>query len=227
MNSRSTAALLLQVVSWALPWGLRRHVLVRVLGFDIAHGASIGFSLVSARSVRLGPFSRIGHLTLVRNLDTLELGEHAIIGNLNKIAGVLPASSGPFADQPDRVAALVVDDHAAITNSHLIDCTDRVEIGSFATLAGWGTQILTHSIDFKTNRQRSGPVRIGRYSFVGTRCVVLKGAVLPERSVLAAGSVLASHEAESFTLYSGVPAISAKRLDPESLYFSRTVGPVA
>jgi carbonic anhydrase/acetyltransferase-like protein (isoleucine patch superfamily) len=67
-------------------------------------------------------------------------------------------------------------------------------------------------------------VRIGRYSFVGTSCVVLRGAELPDYSVLAAGSTLARAQQETFTLYSGVPAQPVKPLDRDSEYFRRTRG---
>jgi acetyltransferase-like isoleucine patch superfamily enzyme len=93
-------------------------------------------------------------------------------------------------------------------------------------VAGARSQILTHAIDFKRNRQVSAPVRIGRYCFVGTACVVLKGARLPECSVLAAGSTLARAYDETFTLYSGVPALPVKALDRDAEYFRRTRGHV-
>jgi acetyltransferase-like isoleucine patch superfamily enzyme len=59
---------------------------------------------------------------------------------------------------------------------------------------------------------------------VGTGCVVLKGARLPDCSVLAAGSSLARPFEETFTLYSGVPAAPVKALDRGCAYFSRATG---
>jgi acetyltransferase-like isoleucine patch superfamily enzyme len=112
----------------------------------------------------------------------------------------------------------------ALNARHYVDCCNRVEIGEFATIAGARSQILTHAIDFKLNRQASAPVRIGRYCFVGTACVVLKGADLPECSVLAAGSTLARAYEETFTLYSGVPAQPVKALDRDAGYFRRECG---
>ena len=114
--------------------------------------------------------------------------------------------------------------HAAMTSRHYVDCSNRVDIGDFATLAGARSQILTHAIDFNRNRQVSAPVRIGRYCFVGTSCVVLKGAELPDCSVLAAGSSLARAYGEPFTLYSGVPALPVKELDRDAEYFRRVRG---
>jgi hypothetical protein len=54
--------------------------------------------------------------------------------------------------------------------------------------------------------------------------VVLRGAELPDCSVLAAGSTLARAFQEPFTLYSGVPAQPVKALDRDAEYFRRTRG---
>src|SRR4029079_13492242 len=95
-----------------------------------------------------------------------------------------------FCHQPDRKPELVLEEHAAITHRHLIDCTHSVVIGRFSTFAGFQSQILSHSIDLTACRQSSAPVRIGAYCFVGTNCVILGGSELPDYSVLGAKSLL-------------------------------------
>ncbi len=45
----------------------------------------------------------------------------------------------------------------------LIDCTARVRIGAFATIGGFRSQLLTHSIDFEAGRQTAEPIEIGEY----------------------------------------------------------------
>lgn len=220
-------SLCFQIALWPVPWPIRRRLLCWILGFRLASDCRIGMSVVLAQHVNLGSGSRIGHFTMVRNLSRIVLEDEAQLGNFNRVAGVLPMSSGPFSDEPDRKPELVLHRHSAITHSHLIDCTNSVTIGAFATLAGWQTQILTHAIDVSANRQRSAPVSIGSYCFVGTGCILLKGASLPERSILAAGSVLgAGGDRVPNALYSGVPAVPAKELDPGAKYFVRNVGAV-
>ena len=135
-------------------------------------------------------------------------------------------SHGPvhFAADTQRIPSLVIERHAAITHRHLIDCTDRVVVGEYSTIAGWRSQILTHAIDVRLSRQRAASISIGRYCFVGTGVVILKGARLPDYSILSAGSVLAAAMSDSFMLYSGVPAVAVKPLDRASSYFHRPQG---
>lgn len=94
---------------------------------------------------------------------------------------------------------MIVGEHSAITNRHLIDCTDRVTLGRFTTFAGFRSQILAHSIDLAECRQSARPVTIGDYCFVGTDCVLLGGSALPDCSVLAAKSLLNKPQSEPYT----------------------------
>lgn len=180
------------------------------------------------RKLTMGESSRIGHLNIVKGLDSLILGEHATIGNLNWVTGfpLALSESGHFSHKPNRNPSLIVNRHAAVTNRHLIDCTDEVTIGNHATLAGFRSQILTHSIKLDKSIQDCAPVFIGSYSFVGTGCILLPGAALPCNSVLGAGSVLNKRFVDEYMLYSGNPAIPAKALDRNLKYFTRTKGRV-
>jgi hypothetical protein len=216
-------SLLIQLLGLVLPWPIRRLLLQRLLRWEIADGARIGRSVLLVGHVCLGLGSRIGHLTFAKGLSLLEVGCKGRIGNLNWITGASKGSKF-FHDQPDRFPSLLLGDHASVTHRHLIDCTDSVKIGDFTTFGGWGSQILTHSIDVRLNRQRAAPVYIGCYCFVGTRVVLLKGAALPSYSVLSAGSVLARHETATHHLYSGNPASPVRALSEDLPYFQREVG---
>jgi acetyltransferase-like isoleucine patch superfamily enzyme len=119
---------------------------------------------------------------------------------------------------------LILGEHAAITNRHLIDCTDRVTIGKFTTIAGFQSQLLSHSIDIEKNRQDSKPICIGDYCFLGTNCVLLGGSALPDYSVLGAKSLLNKAHMETHRLYGGVPAKPLKELARDLAYFKRTEG---
>jgi acetyltransferase-like isoleucine patch superfamily enzyme len=217
--------ILLQLSLFILPWPLRRRLLNALFGFKIAPSARVGLSLVICRNVELGEGAKIGHLSIVKGLTTLRLGRFAHLGNLNWVTGFPERSSSQhFANCPYRKPELVICDHASITHRHLIDCTDSVLIGAFSTLAGWGSQIFTHAIDFEECRQTSAPVRIGEYCFVGTRAVLLKGVNLPTRSVLAAGSVLATPMNQAGMIYCGVPALAVKPVNGSGKYFTRSIG---
>ncbi len=171
----------------------------------------------------MGPYSKIGALTICKGLDLLEIGERGSIGRLNHITAFPLGRSRHFAEQTNRKPQLVIGRHAAVTNRHIIDCTDAVTIGPFTTVGGFRSQILTHAIDFTSNRQQCAPVTIGSYSFIGTEATILAGTTFPSESVLAAKSLLSkSYEAEGY-LYGGVPA---RPIGPSSRggYFTRSEG---
>ncbi|TYO61244.1 acyltransferase [Bradyrhizobium hipponense] len=216
--------ILLQLACLCLPWRLRRWILNAAFGWHIHQTAKIGFSLLATLRLNMGPNSRIGHLNFARYLEEIALGGGATIGNKNWISGY-PISSSDAFQGSDRFPSLQINDQAAITNSHRIDCTDRVVVGAFTTIAGWNTQIITHSIKITEARQRCAPIEIGSYCFIGTRCVILTGAKLSDYSVLSAGSVLSHVYQEPYGLYSGVPAKRQRNLDPNAAYFTRRAGP--
>lgn len=210
-----------------LPRRMKLLALRSLFGFAVDPSARIGFSLILPRRLTMGPDSRIGHLTVVKGISELVMGGSASIGNLNWITG-FPAGTdaSAFADQPNRQASLTIGDSAAVLNRHLVDCTDAVVIGRFATLAGFRSQILTHSISIAESRQRCKPVVIGDYTFVGTGSIILPGSRLPAYSVLAAGSVLNREYVEENWLYAGSPAVKVKQLSRDAAYFHRATGHV-
>jgi carbonic anhydrase/acetyltransferase-like protein (isoleucine patch superfamily) len=212
---------LVVLLGMLLPWPLKRRLYTAVLGYRLDPTASIGLSFVAPGALELAAGARIGHLTVVKGVALVRLGTRSVIGNMNWITGFPPGPSRHFAQVTGRRPQLVLGDEAAVTHRHIIDCTDSVEIGAFTTFAGFRSQILTHSIDLAAGRQHCAPVRIGERCFVGTACVILPGAELPERSVLAAGAVLARAFREP-GLHGGVPA---KWIQPvEGAYFERTRG---
>jgi acetyltransferase-like isoleucine patch superfamily enzyme len=214
----------LGVVSFLLPWDLRRRFLEKQFGYSIHSSSRIGFAWIFPRRLVMEEGSRIGHMTLCKNIDLLHLGAHAVVGQLNWITGFPSGSSRHFAHLPDRRPELIVERHAGISSRHFIDCTARIRIGAFATVGGFRSQLLTHSIDFGAGRQTAEPIDIGEYSFTGTNSVVLGGSNLPHHSILGAQSLLNKNWQEPYRLYAGVPARPIKELAPDLEYFRRTEG---
>lgn len=215
---------LLMFLSFLLPWEMRRTLLEKQFGFSIHPTSRIGLAWILPRRLVMEEHSRIGHFTFCKNIDLLHLGAHAIIGQLNWITGFPSGPGRHFAHQTDRRPELIVEAHAGISSRHLIDCTARVRIGAFATVGGFRSQLLTHSIDLAAGRQSAEPIEIGDYSFIGTNAVVLGGSTLPHHSVLGAQSLLNKKWEEPYRLYGGVPAKPLKELSPEMEYFRRTEG---
>ncbi len=215
----------LLLISLLLPWEWRRRFLESQFGYSIHPTSRIGLAWICPRRLVLEEHARIGHFTVCKNADLLHLGAHAIIGQLNWITG-FPTSTGSrhFSHQPERRAELILEKHAGISSRHFIDCTAQVRIGAFTTIAGYRSQLITHSIDLAAGRQSSEPIEIGEYCFVGTEAVVLGGASLPHHSVLGAKSLLNKKWEEPFRLYAGTPAKPIKELSPELEYFRRQEG---
>jgi acetyltransferase-like isoleucine patch superfamily enzyme len=214
-----------KILSFFLPWALRRRLLNRWFGFRIHPSARIGLSWIFPKKLVMEPGARIGHFNVAIHLDKIEMKAGATIGRGNWITG-FPIGTGSkhFCHQTDRKPELFMGECAAITKKHHIDCTHFIYIGKYATLAGYYSQLLTHSIDVFENRQDSLPIYIGDFTFVGTNVVVLGGAVLPSYSVLGAKSLLNKTYENEWTLYGGVPAQPITEIRREAKYFRRENG---
>jgi acetyltransferase-like isoleucine patch superfamily enzyme len=217
---------LLSIFLFVLPWQIRRLILTRFFGYQIHPTARIGLSLVLPQRLEMGAGSWIGNLTLCKGLSMLQMGEMSSIGNLNQITGFPARDTSYFSADRDRRPELILGSHSAVTERHLIDCTNSVRIGQFSTVAGSRSQILTHNLDLYECRQKSKPVVIGDYCFVGTGSILLSGSALPDYSVLGAGSLLNKEYRESYLLYAGSPAKPIKQLPKDTGYFQRKTGAV-
>jgi acetyltransferase-like isoleucine patch superfamily enzyme len=222
MTLRLVLKAVCQVLALILPWSLRRPLLNLLPGFAFARGSRLGWCLILAERAILARGARIGNFTIVNPIGLLQLNEMASIGKGNRIVGAQRAET--YRRETGRISALVMGRHAGITRDHLIDCTNTVTLGAFALVAGWGSQFLTHGPDFAKSRQVSGPITIGEYTFVGTGCIILKGAEVPARSIVAAGSVIIGRLTEELQIYAGNPARAVKALPPDTAFFHRPVG---
>ncbi|MFN9691999.1 MAG: acyltransferase [Vampirovibrionales bacterium] len=183
--------------------------------------AKIGFlTYLDAEHISIGKDSVMGAMNLVKGLEHFELGKNCAIGTMNRFTAT--ASEKQFTHCMERKRVFQMNDHAGIVNAHFFDCNDAIEIGKFTILAGFGTSFFTHGIDFNESRQGTNPILIGDYCMVGPQCLVLKGAKLPNFSVLAGNSTLHKSFDEEYGLYSGVPAHFMKKLDPVAKFFHRT-----
>jgi acetyltransferase-like isoleucine patch superfamily enzyme len=207
-----------------LPWNLRRTFLEKQFGFQIHPTARIGLAWIFPTRLVMEEGASIGDLTVAKNLDLLHLKTRATIGRGNWITGFPLGNSPHFASETDRRPELILGEHSAITNRHLLDCTSSITIGAFTTVAGFQSQFISHTIDIRLNRQTSRPIRVGNYCFIGTNCVVLGGAALPDYSVLGAKSLLNKAHTQTHRLYGGVPARELQTLPADCGYFTRREG---
>jgi acetyltransferase-like isoleucine patch superfamily enzyme len=215
----------LKIISFLLPWSLRRRALNSWFGFDIHPSAKIGLAWIFPGKLKMEAGARIGHFSVAIHLDSIQMGAQSSIGRGNWITGLSTNNNTRhFSHQPDRKAVLELGESSNITKNHHIDCSNLISIGRFSTVAGYHSQFLTHSINLEENRQDSAPIIIGDYTFVGTNVVMLGGSNLPPYSVLGAKSLLNKAYTEEWKLYGGVPAKMLADISREAKYFSRTDG---
>jgi acetyltransferase-like isoleucine patch superfamily enzyme len=101
-------------------------------------------------------------------------------------------------------------DYATITNRHYFDCSGQIILHKRAGVGGIKSTFQTHEIDLRDNKTTLGQIVVGENAMTGTGCLLLKGAVVPDRSVIAAGSIVLKSDVDPATaakgLYGGVPA---------------------
>ena len=208
-----------------MPWPVKRFILNKFYGFDLHSSARIGLSWIFPEKLTMAENTRIFSFSVAIHLDTIIIGKNSTIGRGNWITGFTSKSDSPhFKHQKDRKAELIMGISSDITKNHHIDCTNSIRIGNFSTVAGYQSQMLTHSIDVIENRQDSAPIYIGDYTFIGTNVVILGGASLPSYSVLGAKSLLNKSYTEEYALYGGVPAKALGKIQQDAKYFHRTTG---
>lgn len=216
---------ILLILSTFLPWFLKYRFLNHFMKYQISKDARIGLSIITINHLKMEAGSNIGHFNVIINLDNLELGLNSTIGRSNWITGFsTKIKSKHFCHDKNRISELIIGKESAITKKHHIDCTNYIHIGDYVTIAGYNSQLLTHSIDIYEGRQDSHPIEIGDYSFVSTGVIILGGSKLPNKSVLAAGAVLNKNYNEEWKIYGGIPAKPIKDIAQNAKYFSRQQG---
>lgn len=207
------------------PWFIKRALLVLFFKYELDPQAYIGFSFIYPKSLIMRKNAEIGSFNVAVNLEKITMNEDTSISRNNWITGYPLNKHNHFQEQKDRKPYLIMGKGSAITKNHMIDCTDLIEIGEYTSVAGYGTQILTHSTSLEHNKQRCAPIRIGARSFVGTRSILLPGVRLPDSSVLGAGAVLTKEFNETFSMYGGVPAKFIKTMEPDLMFLNRSFRP--
>ncbi len=213
---------ILAILLIVFPWKLKRFLLVKIWKYEIHPTARIGLAYVFPKHLKMEKGSKIQHFTVAIHLDGIVLGENSSINRSNWITGFpTKSNSKHFQHQTDRKSRLVLGRETSITKHHHIDCTSEICIGDFTTIAGYYSQLLTHSVNVHECIQDSSPIIIGDYCFVGTNSTILGGASLPSYSVLGAKSLLNKKYTEEYMLYGGVSAKALKPIEKTAKYFHR------
>lgn len=205
-----------------LPSVLKRPSYRLFFGYKIGKRVRVGFSIIDARECRIDDDVQIGHLNVVIGLEKLTIGDHTRIGYLNIIRGGDEVSLGRYSEiirlneinsipEPDLVnptdPRFLLGAGSIITTGHKIDFTDRVEIGRRTIIGGRNSSLWTH------NRQRTRPIEIGSFAYIGSEIRIAPGGSIPSKCIVGIGSVITGRLDQEGYLIAGVPAKSIKELD--------------
>ena len=199
----------------------RQSILRKMFGHEVHPSARIGISFISVEHLYMAEGSGIASLTLIRGLRECLLHEEVDIGRFNWITAIPLGGKEFFQKVEDRDPSLEIKFGSVILHRHIVDCNAKVTIGELSGLAGYRSTVLTHGVDIVTNSQTAVPVTIGDRTMIGSNCVLLGGTVIPDFSILSAGSTARNAFTEP-GLYSGVPAKRVADLPEDAAFFHRT-----
>ena len=227
MQRLSKSRLTLLAFIALLPSFLKRSCYRLFFGYKIGKRVRIGLSIIDAKDCSLDDDVKIGHLNLIIRVKKLEIGDHVRIGHLNIIRGGDEVHLGRYSEiirmneinsiaEPEVVNPIdprfSLGDGSIITAGHKIDFTDRVTIGRRSILGGRNSSLWTH------NRQRTRPIDIGSFVYVGSEIRMAPGSALPSRCIVGIGSVITSELTTEGYLIAGVPAKPVKELSEEDQF---------
>lgn len=202
-----------------LPASELKNVLLRRMGWAIGDGAHIGPCLiVNVDRAQIGNRACIGSLSVVRDLTTLTVGEHAVIGHWNWV------SASKRLAEAGAPCELYLGTHSALTSRHYVDCSGGVRIGTHTTIAGVRSTFVTHGISWKSSAQTFNPIEIGDYCLISSNVQVAPGTVVGSKVVVGMGATIAGKLLEP-GLYVQSRAIHVKP-DLAGEYFTRKEGHV-
>ena len=225
-RSKKSRLLVLAFIA-LLPSFLKRALYRLFFGYRIGKRVRIGVSIIDARDCRIDDDVSIGHLNLITRVQKFGVGDHVRIGHLNVIRGGDEVVLGRYAEiirmneinsipDPDVVnptdPRFLLGDGSIITAGHKIDFTDRVTIGRRSILGGRNSSLWTH------NRQRTRPIEIGSFAYIGSEIRIAPGGGLPSRCIVGIGSVITNELTAEGYLIAGVPAKPVKELTEEDQF---------
>lgn len=196
-------AKLLQVFCWLLPASTLKNNVLRRFGHQISDTAVIGPTLVfGVRKFEIGDHARLNPFNAFKSLSLARLDDSAWIASWNWIS-----AAPEFQAVDPNAGTLHMQRSSKIGSRNYLDCSGTIVIREYAWVGGNKTFLQSHEPDLVNYRQTAGRIVIGRHSLVHSCAVLLKGAVLPDQSVLETNStLLPSKEPLRRGVYSGSPA---------------------
>lgn len=207
----------LEVACWLLPASRRKNALLRHFGHRISESASIGPTIaLGVGRFEVGDAVRVNTGNVFKGLSLVRLDQGAWIASWNWI------TAAPEFQAVDAFAGtLHMQRGSKVGSRNYLDCSGTIVIRSYGWVGGNRTYLQTHEPDLVNERQTAGRIVVGHHSLVHSCAVLLKGAVLPDKSVLETSStLLAAVDLPRRGIYSGSPARWIG--DTEGDWFERT-----
>jgi acetyltransferase-like isoleucine patch superfamily enzyme len=210
-----------------LPSLIKRPCYRLFFGYRIGKRVRVGLTIIDAANCQIDDDVQIGHLNVIVRVGRLSIGDHVRIGHLNVIRGGNEVTLGRYSElirmneinsipDPDVVNEIdprfLLGDGSIVTTGHKIDFTDRVEIGKRTIIGGRNSSFWTH------NRQKTLPISVGSFAYVGSEIRVAPGGTVPSRCIVGIGSVITGKLTSEGYLIAGVPAKPLRRLDTEDTF---------
>jgi len=227
MHQVSKFRLMILAIVALFPSFLKRPCYRWFFGYRIGKRVRIGLSIIDVGECSIDDDVKIGHLNLIVRVKKLRMDDHVRIGHLNIIRGGDEVHLGRYAEiirmneinsiaEPEVVNPIdprfLLGDGSIITTGHKIDFTDRVTIGRRSILGGRNSSLWTH------NRQRTQPIDIGSFAYIGSEIRIAPGGSLPSKCIVGIGSVITNKLSEEGYLIAGVPAKPIKELNEEDRF---------
>lgn len=191
---------------------------LKLLGHRVHRTAKFGSNLVIGKStITIDRDSIVKPFNVFRNMSLI-MGEGAIIGSWNWFSAA-PVLSG----SQHYSAKFLLGSSGSVNSRNYFDCSGGISFGPFTDLAGVRSTFITHFIDTKLNHQVCKPIIIGERTMLSSNLTVMPGAVVGDRSTVAAGTVLISQNYPSESLIAGVPGNFKSVRSGE--WFDRSFGP--
>jgi len=179
-----------------LPFLISKNVSLRKVHGRIHFNCQIKYGLVQIGYGNVGIFDIKMSRTIWDVYGDVTFCGYAIIGHGSKI---VVGSEG----------SLIIGDNLRITAESSIITSKKIQIGNDCFLS-WDTLLM--DTDFHTVKNENGeiingpkPIIIGDHVWIGCRSIILKGAVIPNNTIIALNSMVNKELFEENCIYGGSP----------------------
>ena len=146
------------------------------MGAKIDHSCYIGFSLIDAKKIEIGPCVYIGHFNLLWRLKSLKLASGSRITLFNWITG-------------GREGKFVLGRNSSMSFGHFLETSSNIKIGENCIIGGRYSQFYSHGITPNDLDFRS-PIEIGNWCYIGSAALFVPGTRISDYSFVGMGTVV-------------------------------------